>query len=78
MLVIDNELHPETAADRIPKSAFAAGVSIDDYGPNLDVISLRGRLLDLYGIGRMLEPIEPNIYDLILLDAWYRSVRRRE
>jgi DnaB-like helicase N terminal domain/AAA domain len=74
VLLIDNELHPATLAHRIPSSAYAVGVRQDDYSDRLDVLSLRGRLTDLYGIARALEKIEPGRYVLIILDALYRAL----
>jgi hypothetical protein len=74
VLLIDNELHPATLAHRIPAAAFGVGVVHDDYAERLDVLGLRGRLTDLYGIAKLLEPIEPGRYDLIILDALYRAM----
>ena len=74
VLYIDNELHANTLAHRIPTSAMALELREADYAENIDVLSLRGRLVNLHGIKRLLEPIEPGQYDLIILDAFYRCL----
>ena len=43
-----------------------------EYADRLDVLSLRGRLVDLYGVAGILDRIEPGSYDLAVLDAFYR------
>lgn len=74
VLIIDNELHKETITFRIQKVADAMGLVLSDYDQNLDVISLRGRLTDIYGLGlRLLDRLEPGVYRLIVLDAFYRA-----
>jgi hypothetical protein len=70
--ILDNELHPATLAHRIPIVADAMGLELADYQDRLDIISLRGHLIDLKGVRDVLEKIEANTYDLIVLDAFYR------
>ncbi len=72
ILLIDNELHGSTLAQRIPAVAAAMGIRQADYVDGFDVLSLRGRLMDLEGIARTLEKIEPDVYSLVVLDAFYR------
>ncbi len=72
VLLVDNELHPETLANRLPRVAMAMGLSPKDYGENVSVICLRGRLMDLKQLAFELMQIEPGSYDLIVFDAWYR------
>ena len=74
VLIIDNELAPATLAHRIPAAADAMAIRLRDYADRLDVLSLRGRLVDLYGIARLLEAIEPGRYGLVILDALYRAL----
>jgi hypothetical protein len=40
------------------------------------MVSLRGRLRDLYAMAGMFEAIEPGQYKLIILDAFYRTLPR--
>ncbi|QDV85694.1 AAA family ATPase [Planctomycetes bacterium TBK1r] len=46
VLLLDNELHAETSADRIPRVAEARDVRISDTRQSLFIDNLRGRLLD--------------------------------
>ncbi|MEO8498879.1 MAG: AAA family ATPase, partial [Planctomycetota bacterium] len=74
VLLVDNELHEPTIAHRIPKVAKAMGIEEEDYRHQLDVIALRGHLLDLQSIARMLSTIERGEYSIVILDAWYRAI----
>src|SRR6185437_8202459 len=48
VLLIDNELHPETLSHRIPKIARALGIGSEEWRDKLDILSLRGRGQDLH------------------------------
>lgn len=72
VLLIDNELHPETTANRVPKVAGARGVPIEAIADTLDVASLRGGLQDIVSFGAYFDALEPGRYRVIVLDAWYR------
>lgn len=73
VLIVDNELHPEVLASRIPAVAQAMGLSVDDLARNLDVVSLRGQLLGLDDIGSIIRRSgEP--YRLVIVDALYRAM----
>lgn len=72
VLLIDNELHPETIADRIPKVAAAMGLEARDYERGLDVIKLRGNLRSLEQLQTGLSDVVPGDYSAIVLDAKYR------
>ena len=74
VLYVDNELHAETFSSRIRKVGGndGYGIPFEDYADKIDVLSLRGRLQDLYGIGRYFETIKEGDYALIVLDAFYR------
>lgn len=75
VLLIDNELHPETIAHRIPIVADAMGIPFDDFRERYDVISLRGRLIDYFGLGlRTVDHIEPGRYKAVIVDAHYRML----
>lgn len=71
-LLIDNELHPQTLAKRIPRVMQVMGLELEDIADRLFVESLRGRLCDIYGMGGYFNAIKPGTFDLIVLDAWYR------
>ncbi len=72
VLLIDNELHPETLAHRLPWVASAMELKPEDYSENLSVVNLRGALMDLPALAEQLMKLEAGAFDLIILDAWYR------
>lgn len=72
VLIIDNELHAETSANRIPKVMRARGIELDDVDERLFVVNLRGRLKDIYGLNEYFLTLKPGQYKLIVLDAFYR------
>ncbi|MEM6852910.1 MAG: AAA family ATPase [Planctomycetota bacterium] len=76
VLLIDNELHPETIAHRVPKVAHAHHMDIAELDAGLDVLSLRGRgvVLDEKSSGPIIAAIESGVYSLIIADAWYRFI----
>lgn len=74
VLAIDNELHAETSAYRIPRVAEARGVPFDDFADGVDVVNLRGRLADLNTLGAsLLSTYKPGALRLVVLDAFYRA-----
>jgi AAA domain len=74
VLYIDNELHAPTIAHRFQTVANAMQIPASQYRLEIDVLSLRGRLRDINGIGELLEPIAAGDYLLIISDAFYRTV----
>jgi hypothetical protein len=75
VLLIDNELHPETLALRIPCVATAMALQPGDYEDTLEVIALRGQSYDLPAIvNSIIARIESQTYGLVGLDAWYRAL----
>ncbi|MFM9962883.1 MAG: AAA family ATPase, partial [Planctomycetaceae bacterium] len=72
VLVVDNELHEETSAYRIPAVANANMTSLDEYGDHIHVMNLRGCLVDLPTLAGFLSTIEPGKYRIVVLDAFYR------
>ena len=75
VLLIDNELHPEELSFRIGKVAEKMHIDEEELSKYLDVICLRGNILDIVEIGRqIISNIEKNHYGLICLDAKYRAI----
>ena len=74
VLILDNELHLPTIASRLRFVADAMGLKPDDYADNLHIVSLRGRLADLYRLGARFQAIAPGTYAAIIIDAWYRTL----
>jgi len=72
VLIIDNELHPETSAHRLPKVAEARGLPVREIGPRISVDNLRGRLRDIFTLAPYFEALEPGRFKVIVLDAFYR------
>lgn len=72
VLLIDNELHPETLAKRLPAVAEARGIPLAEVTERIHVIALRGRLRDLLALEHDLRSIPPGRFKLIVLDAFYR------
>jgi len=72
VLIIDNELHRETSAHRLPKVAEARGVAMREIGGRIYVDNLRGRLQDIFTLGPYFEALEPGRFKVIVLDAFYR------
>lgn len=72
VLLIDNELHPETTANRIPKVARARDVPFDEIARTFYVANLRGGLQDLVSLGPYFDSLQPGRFRVIVLDAWYR------
>lgn len=73
VLLIDNELHPATLADRLPRVADKLlPFQSENFVDNLDVIALRGNLRTLADLEETLQEFEPGTYKLIVLDAMYR------
>jgi hypothetical protein len=76
VLHIDNELHENTIAYRYRVISEAMDFPHHLYSGNIDMVSLRGRLRDLYGLARLFEQIEPGQYKIVILDAFYRTLPR--
>ena len=76
MLLIDNELHPSTIANRIPKVAKAMELEPEEYQDNIDVWPLRGDIRSLESMCDDFDKIEHSGYKLVLLDAKYRLIKQ--
>ncbi len=72
VLIVDNELHSETSAHRLPKVAEARGVAMGDIGRRIAVDNLRGRLKSILDLGPYFRAIDPGRFKVIILDAFYR------
>jgi hypothetical protein len=74
VLILDNELHPETLASRIDRIATAMQIDIARYGDQIDVICLRGMNVDIHKINFTIAAIKPGQYSLVIVDALYRTL----
>ena len=76
VLIIDNELHRETSASRIPKVIAARGFDVSAVGDRISVYNQRGRLRTIEDIGTHIERYRGQGYKLIIIDAFYRAMPR--
>lgn len=72
VLILDNELHPQTIAHRIQRVANARDLPPSDYGDRLRVHTMRGQLEDIFSLGALFKSLPRDRFALILLDAFYR------
>jgi hypothetical protein len=73
VLLIDNELHPETSSHRLRTLANKLGLCDRDLA-GVSIVNLRGQLKDLTRLGPGLLKIERGRYILIIIDAFYRAL----
>ena len=77
-MLVDNELHPETVAHRIPLVASAMGINRDEYEHDLIIKTLRGNLRSFGDVvcelrdGIESDGEEPGHVSLFAFDAKYR------
>jgi hypothetical protein len=72
VLILDNELHGETSANRLPKVSAARGIQFDDVKNRIFVQNLRGQLRDLFALAPYFMKFQPGRFKLIIIDAFYR------
>ncbi len=72
VLIMDNELHPETIATRLPMVADARGIDRGLLDTSISVVTTRGNLQNIHSIGSLFEGIGPGVFDLVVLDSMYR------
>ncbi len=72
VLLIDNELHAETLANRIPRVAEAMGLPESTWMDGLHVKSVRGCLVDLFRMEAYFQALPEGFFNLIVLDVFYR------
>ncbi len=73
VLIIDNELHPETLASRLDRIAREMQIEAAETDA-IDVICLRGQNIDIHALEMRLAAIEPGTYTLAIVDALYRTL----
>ena len=74
VLIIDNELHPETSANRIPKVVAARGIDIKKVRNDIYVENQRGRLGNIEDLANRIETLKPYGFRLVIIDAFYRAM----
>lgn len=74
VLIIDNELHEETLADRLRTIGNELGASESDLEGQINVVCLRGSNVNIRQLDTRIAKISPGDYKLIILDALYRAI----
>jgi hypothetical protein len=74
VLLIDNELHPQTSAGRLRRLAEASDIDRAEIEDTVSIVNLRGRLKDLPRLGAGLMKIEHGRFALVIIDAFYRAL----
>lgn len=73
VLVVDNELHPETISWRIRKVAAALGIDPEEYHPHVHVAPFRGQLRDIFELAGFFGQFEKGRFGVVICDALYRT-----
>ncbi|HUP78920.1 MAG TPA: AAA family ATPase [Pirellula sp.] len=74
VLIIDNELHAETLANRLYRIGTDMMINVSEYADAIHVISLRGENIDIHHIEHRLDEIQAGTYTLCIVDALYRTI----
>lgn len=74
VLIIDNELHCETIADRLRQIADALDIPLATIADMIDVFPARGLRMDLVRLGGIFQGFNAGDYALVIVDAWYRAL----
>ena len=74
VLILDNELHPETLAARLRQVIKALGLTPADILGRIGAVCLRGKLAGLDTIAKELTKLQPGVYAVAIVDALYRAM----
>ncbi len=74
VLIIDNELHPETSSDRIRKVRSARNIPISLVGQEVAFDNQRGELQSINQLAENLGELKEDNFKLIIIDAFYRAL----
>jgi RecA-family ATPase len=72
VLLLDNELHPETIQNRLAAVAQALGISPSDAHEPFEYLDLRGQAVGIDDLSVMLQRYQSGELTLVILDAKYR------
>jgi len=72
VLILDNELHGETSASRLPQVASARRIDLSLIADTVFVDNMRGKLRDVLNLRPYFTRIEPGRFKVVVLDAFYR------
>lgn len=74
VLIVDNELHGETIADRMPRIADAMKIPWSEVKDRIQVDCRRGNLVTFNELEQYTALLNPGQYSLMVLDAFYRML----
>ena len=74
VLIIDNELHPNTTAYRFRSMLAKLGIPRGAVNPFLHIENQRGMLETIQSLSAQIEELRKEDYKLIIIDAFYRAV----
>ncbi len=74
VLIIDNELHPETLGNRLHRIATEMQINYEEFAKNIDVVPLRGHDVDIHSLVSCLDGVDSRGYSLVIVDALYRTL----
>ncbi|WP_437206624.1 AAA family ATPase [Planctomicrobium sp. SH664] len=75
VLIVDYELQPATIWHRLRIVAEAMGVRFEDVAEQVDVVSLRGQMVDLPTLSaKLVDRVPHGKYVAVILDALYRAM----
>jgi len=74
VLIIDNELHPNTTAYRFRSMLAKLGIPRSAVNPFLHIENQRGMLETIQSLSAQIEELRKEDYKLIIIDAFYRAV----
>jgi RecA-family ATPase len=74
ILLIDNELHPETALNRLWKVAWQDGLDKNDLARLVDVAFIRGTRGSVEDLEHTMREAGRGEYGLVVIDAFYRFI----
>ena len=75
VLLVDNELHPETARNRMADVVEALGVKKSVFDERVSVAFVRGRMATLEDVEATMRAAGRGAFDVIALDAFYRFLK---
>jgi RecA-family ATPase len=74
ILLIDNELHPETALNRLWRVAWQDGLDKQQLARTVDVAFIRGSRGSVEDLEATMRSAGRGAYDLVVIDAFYRFI----
>jgi RecA-family ATPase len=74
VLLVDNELHPETALNRLWRTMWQEGIDRGTVADMVDVAFIRGKRGSVEDLEATMRRRSDGEYDLVVIDAFYRFI----